>query len=437
MSFQNASLPISRFVPNWAKTNRYYEATKAVIDASNLNRNITVQDLGTQLGKLRMFKLNYYPIVCDAEGDCADNICSPGERLEPKQAFFQLTKCTASKVFELDASDIRLIDDGGMSFSDHAKSQIASTMPAMRKVLDEQILAILIANVGLLPDGNPSLQVNLTDVNGAPNPAGMWQIEKEFADAGFENPFIIGGNQAFFLERSRQIAGLAANGLNLGQSPMGRTYYDPLLNPAFGDNKDHLIAFDPTVLKFITWSENAGIFATDLTSINDLDKLFSRGINSSIKGSLLDPVYPLLWDLNIKFDDCKNVWTYQYKLHWDIFFLPDMVCNVQGVNGIFGFTTCPPVVLPCPTGTPVPPPATTRTFSWTPTLTFPLQLTTMTIGSITNKPGYAVNNLTDLVAAMNDMASGVSFDLNAGKIEYTGLTSIPGNINGSVNMNFA
>ena len=437
MSYQNASQPVARFVANWARTDISFGMTKALVQASLLNNRINVADLQDAPGKLRTFKLTYYPIQCDAEGSCSDNICNSGERIEPAQQYFELTRCTASKVFELAVDDIRLIDDDGMSFSQHAQAQFASTMVAMRKVLDQQLLAIMIANTGLLPDGNPTMQLNLTDINGAPNPIGFATIDKIFADGYYNNPYIVGGYQVDMYNRLQPLAGQAANGLNLGAVPFHNLFYDPLLNPAYGDGKQHILAFDPQVIKFITWNKNAGMFATDLTGLGDFTTLFRRGMQSSIHGTLVDPVYPIMWDIDIHYDDCQEVWTYRIRLYWDIFFLPPDVCNLQGVNGIFGFTTCDPVILPCPTGTPYPPAPAPRVYAWTPSVTYPMTVATLKLGRVETRPNKNVTNLDDLVAVMNDSGSGITYVKNGTAVNYTGNTAIQGTINDTIGIMFA
>ena len=442
MSFKNSSLPIAKWVPNWAKQAPLYKTPLAVIDAARRNNTITTADMGV-VGKKRQFKITYYPPVCDVEGSCTDTVCAPGEVLEPKQAFFELSECTASKVFQLNFADIRLTDDGGMQFSEHAKAQIASTMPSMRKLLSEQMQAKLIAHMGLQLDGNPTRRVSMVNgTNGVVNPLGRREIDRIFSDGGFTTPFIIGGTEVDNWIAATTGAGTNNAGNNLSLLSRDNMYYDGTLNEAFGDSNEHIIAFDPTVLKFISWSNNAGMFATDLTGIDDLDKLFKQSKDGgSIRGSLLDPVYGLLWDIRIKFFDCggpddEGYWTYQYKLLWDIFFMPDQVCNKQGVNGIFHFTSCPPVLAPCPTGDPVPAPAGAQSYEWTPALAYPLYVHDLQVAGITTQPNVNLTSLADLVAMLNENGGGIRFTKVGTTVQYMGYSAIGGNINGNTAFTF-
>lgn len=429
-----------RFVMQYGNTSRGYDTTRALIDARRFNNTITERDLGDN-GKMREFKLNYYPINCDAEGSCTDNVCGTGTRMEPKQLNFNLTQCTASKVWQLDAEDVRFVD-GNMTFSDHAIAMVNSTLPALRKAMAMDQAALLVAHAGLHLDGNPTRRVTMANqTNGSINPTGQWEIEREFMDGGFNAPFIIGSGEVFTWQKSMMAAGLNAAGLNLARLGAVNVYYDALIAQAVGDGQDHIIAFDPQVLKFMTFNRNAGIFATNMASLDSLDSLYAQGNNSVQRGVLRDPVTGLLWDLYVKFDPCcgaaqEGCWTFQLKLIWDIFFMPDVACNIQGVNGIFHYTTCPAVLPPCPTGDPVPPPAASKAFTWNPTFAYPQHVSDITLGAKTTSPDVTINSDTDLLAVLNG-AFGMAFTLNTGVFSYTGYSALSGSINnGSIPIAF-
>jgi hypothetical protein len=77
MSFQNANLQIQSNLLTRAKSDTRYKLIDALVDARRQNNTITETDLGAN-GKLRQFKMNYYPVVCDGEGSCDDSICDTG-----------------------------------------------------------------------------------------------------------------------------------------------------------------------------------------------------------------------------------------------------------------------------------------------------------------------------------------------------------------------
>lgn len=436
MSFQNANLQIQSNLLTRAKSDTRYKLIDALVDARRQNNTITETDLGAN-GKLRQFKMNYYPVVCDGEGSCDDSICDTGTVIAPKQLNFDVTQCTASKVYRLNIDDIRLVD-GDMSFSDHAMAQIGSVLGGVRKALDQDMAAILVANVGCQPDGNPTKRLSLTDqTNGALRPLGLWTIEQTFEDAGMSSPFIIGGTDVFTWSKATQIGGLNASGQDTGRFNNAQMYYDPLVDAAFGDNTHgHVLAFDPQMLKFVTFSKNAGMFATNWTGLQDMDKQFKESKNGSIKGSFLDPVTGLIWDLNIRYVDCdEEHWTFKLRLLWDIFFLPDYVCNVDCVNGIYHFLTCLPVPVECSDVEPVPP-ATPTIYNWNPSFAYPLLMSSLTLAGQSNNPNVTVTTDAELAAALTNAISGYSFSVSGSNITYTGYSEIGGTLNGTINIDF-
>lgn len=438
MSFQGANLQIQRSLLNRVKQDTRYEAINAMMAARAQNNSITESDLQYSAGKKRQFKMNYYPVVCDGEGSCADNVCDTGTTLEPKQQVFSVNNCTASKVWRLAVDDIREVDDD-YTFSQHALAQIFSVLGGVRKALDQDIAAILVANVGCLPDGTATKQLALTDpVTGAIRPLGLWQIEQTFQDAGMSSPFIVGGTDVFTWSKATGIGGLNQQGQETGRFNNAQMFYDPIVDAAFGDpTHGHVLAFDPQMLKFVTFSRNAGMFATNWKGLEDMDRQFKESKNGKIKGTFIDPVTGLMWDLDIRFQDCDDEhWTFQLRLEWDIFFLPDYICNIDCVNGLYHFTTCLPVTEECDNVTP-PAPASPTLYEWTPDLDFPLYIGELVFAGQTSNPNATVTTLAELAALMTAQVDGYTFAVSGSDITYSGYSEKGGTINGTIDIDFA
>lgn len=435
MSFKNANSPKAAFIGVYGNTERNYPVITAVTNASRQNNFLSVEDgdFGRD-GKFRKFKVTYYPLNCDPVGSCSTTVCDAGVVEEPKQEFYAPKGCIASKVQRLNVDDLRWVDDGGLTFSDHAKAQINAAMPGMRKELATQMAAKLATNAGLLPDGTASRRVTFANgTNGMVNPQGQWEIERAFADAGYNAPYVVGGAADIYTWQRATAIGAANNGINTAALGLNNLFYDPLVNDAFGTTGPHIIAFDPAVLKFVSWSENAGIFATDWQSVEDLDKLFWQSKLGSIHGTFLDPVTRLLWDFDAKFVDCagpnnKGYFQWQLRLNWDILFMPQD-CGPFGTNGIFHFTACAPVLAPCPTGDAYPTPPTPETYEYTPGAIFPYYIGELNIAGQVTEPGVNVANITELAAIMN-ANSNMTFTVSGSDITYSGLSAISGSMNG-------
>lgn len=438
MAFQNANLQLQNNLYNRQVNDPRNRIINALVEARN-ESTASELNLGYGPGKLRQVKINYYPVICDAASDCSTSVCDTPRILEPSNELFNLTRCVSSAVFGLNVDDIRQVD-ADLSFSDHALEQIRSVLGSVRAELADQIAALLVANAGCQPDGSASRLLNFTDpATGAIRPTGLWQIEQAFEDAGMTNPYIVGGDQVFIWQKATQIGGLNQDGQNTGAFNNNNMFYDRLVDKQYVDQTvGHVIAFDPRMVRLVTFSENAGMFATDWDGFESMDRQFRESKNGTIKGSFLDPVTGLIWDLDIRYVDCPTEqWTFQIKLRWDLWFMPDYVCNLDCVTGVFAFETCKPAEITCPTPA-VPTPVTPSLFEWTPDLDYPTFIADVTLGGVSTQVNTSVANNTQLVAALNSAFAGrYSFSLVGSDIRYTGYGAISGSANnGTIEIEF-
>jgi hypothetical protein len=439
MSFKNAMQATQKAILQYARQGRPYEVLAAVLAARQFNTSITETDLRSEEGKKRQLKINYYAPVCEDNGTGSESICDAGAVVEPKQEYFEIKRKTASAVYQLNRDDIRYFD-GNYSFSDHAKAAINAALPAVRRKLAVEVAQLLTDNAGLLPNGNAAKMLPFLDkTNGIVNPMGLWEIERIYRDSGFANPFIVGGTDVFHWRKAVEIGGVNEKGQNISQMGRSNAFYDSLVNDAFGDaDTEHILTFDPQVLKFVSFNRNAGIFATELQNIDAIDTIYQRGGTDYIEGVMADPLTGLLWDLNVNYDKCTYTWTFQWKLEWDIFFMPPVVCNIPGVNGIFHFTTCAPVVYECPEGGTPETPAASDTFEWdTDTvIAYPLYVHQFDLAGQTTYPNVTVANITELKNLFNDSVNGYSFTVSGTKLQYTGYSALSGHLNDTTNVSF-
>lgn len=351
MSFAGAGRPLMQALTLRANYAHEYPVLAALLKSSQENEFISVE-LQRQLkfnGEYRQIIANYYAPTCDPIGDCADSVCTTGTILAPSQATLSITKCTASKVYGLNVDDVRLVD-GSFSFSDHAMMQFLSTLSGVRKSLASSVAAWLTLNAGVHNDGTAAKAISFTDPSSAAlRPLGLWEIQREFSDLGLTSPYIVGGADVFTWKKAVEFGGLNANGLQVGQLGSGNMYYDALIEDAAADaTKGHVIAYDPQMVKFVSYGKNADMFATSpLTSLEDLDRMFT-GNNDYMFGSIIDPVTGLIFDLDVMFNPCSKAFTYQWRIQWDIYLMPNYFCANAGVNGIFKYTTCLSTPTACP-----------------------------------------------------------------------------------------
>lgn len=456
MSFLQSGRAIQRFIINKKYNTPEQEMIHAVLRARQFNSTIMETDgegpdFTYEPGKLRQLKISYYPIRCDVTADeRADNICGAGAVASPKQERFSIADFTQSRPQKLNVSDIRLVD-AGYNVSQHAMAQINATLGALEVAFSKQLTTKIVAHKGLHLDGSQFGQrVTMSQTtNGLITPVGYWQVMKEQSDAAFNNTFIIGSTEVW---NWKQAYAMATDNTTLGQdfrkAGIQNLYYDVNLNGILAvgpTDPEYILTFDPEALKFVSFSRNMGIFATELKSPADLDKAFASGGRYSIRGSFLSPRYGLMWDFYAKFNDCDGMdgsWSWFLSLDWDIVFPTIQVCNPQGVNGIMLYRTCPVVVPACPTGTSLSPAGTSRQFSWTPGAIFSpsLLVSDITIGGVNSQPAVLAANITDLAAVLNEAYQGgvAVFSVSGSTIVYTGYSAMTGEINsGAITITFA
>lgn len=446
MSYSNSYLPINKIGGAYGNIGRTYPVFNLVRDlsASNSAVNISSSDFIKMAGKKRPFILNFFPPLCDQTGDCATDVCTmDGTKVELAQQVYEIAQCLSSPVYRLDKDDVRLID-ADWSFSDTFKQIILSALPDFRRRLALAMTARLYALAGVHTDGAVTKQVVTTNGStGVVNPLGKFQIEREYMDAGSGMPLIYGGSEVYNWQNMVAIGGVNDAGQNIGLLNTNGSYYDDGLSLIINNdaaNGDWILAVDPSVFKFVTFSANSGIFTTGMVGINDIDRLYKmNGFGNMLEGNYYDPITGYVYDLTVRYD-C-GAWHAVFKFEWDFIHLPNTVCGVQGYNGITKWRTCPAVITPCPVGSPVPSPAAATTFSWTPTLAQIPTVSKVVISGVTwtsNTP-VQINTLADLAAVLNEAYSPGNdlFVVNGANIQYVGYSALTGTINDDVVVTFA
>lgn len=449
MSFVNANLPIQQFISYYGNGKRSFGVIPYVlaVSAANTTVNLDPNSFLFSGGKLRQVKLTYYPITCDQEGDCDSTLCDAGTIVQPAQIMFSIDRCIASQRYALNKDDIRYLDTN-WTFSDNAKQIIWSKLSGIRKTIAEEWELLLYTMAGVHPDGNPEKRISVTNpTNGVVNAQGKFDIEREYTDAGFMTPYILGGQEVYNWINMVSISGLNASGQRIDQISTANTWYDDSMGDRLLDdaaNGGHILSIDPQVFKYVWYSENAGIFRTDMASIDDLDLLYSRGTGDGfIEGTFIDSVTGLVFDIDMRYDSCNKVWAWQLKHHYNFFLMPDVACNLPGVNGIMHWRTCPVKIATCPSGD-NPSPAVTPipVYSWTPSdTTFTAYQSLIGGVGVSQQPdGVVIANIAQLAAFLNDVTGQeYGFYVVGGTIRYSGYApAVTGNINnGEFTVTFA
>lgn len=452
--FLNSGREFQKFIMDREYNTPEQEVIIAMINASAENNVLMADEFRYEQGMLREVKISYYPQRCDVVADdCNNNICEAGEVASPVQQWYKLSKCIQTKPQRLYPNDVRYID-GGWSFTRNALEQILASVGALVKELATRLTTDLLAHKGVHQGGSEyGTRINLVNTtDGMITPIGMNTIMKEFAYLAYRNPYIVGSGQVFTY---RNFFNIATENTFLGQdfrkAAIPNMYFDTNLDTITATepgDPETIIAFDPRAVKFITFSQNAGRWATDITSLtpDNMDRMFKNGNESVLLGAFKIPNYPLVFDLDVHKKVCvedpyskTGAFDWRLQLLYDVFYTPIESCNEQGINGIFQYLTCPTVLPACPTGDEPSPNPVATTYAWTPGDILPLLISDITINGQTNYPNQQTTTLAQLATLLGAAYGGdYIFTVNGSDIEYTGFKALTGSMNnGAVTITFS
>ena len=125
-----------------------------------------------------------------------------------------------------------------------------------------------------------------------------------------------------------QIACCNELGFDLARWTDYRYYYDRFVDGQVGTNE--MIMLAPGAVQLVTWNAYVG----DYAKRNDVFE----------HGTLTDPFTGLPYDIKIHYDDCRDRWSIQFGVHFEVVYLPqdgfDQNDDLAGVNYTFNFGDC-------------------------------------------------------------------------------------------------
>lgn len=452
MAYTEANVPLLVFAQQYGNLGRTYNVFEALQQASAASPGVSIQNpyfsgVPYAPGKKRTVKLVYNPQNCDDSGSCDDNVCTPGTPQQPQVEDFDITECTSSPKFTLQADDLRFVDANNWTFSNQGMALMMQQLPAFRRKLANAMLTKIYALAGVHADGNPTHQVvNLATAYGRPAENGVLNMQKEYTDLGYEDPYILGGGDFYTVQRLRDIGGLNDDGIYVDRLPFNNVFYDDNLAAGLFNQLQFgnwAISIAPGTIKLVTFNANAGMFRTDMGSPEDMAQQYYNGSANFIRGTFFDPRTGFTYDFDAHFDECTHTWTFQYRLEWDIWAMPPIVCNdtIGVVNGIMKWRTCPQVAPECPTGTSPSTPVDTTTYSWTPTLEDLANIYQSEINGVnwsTTGAPSEITTIAELVSFMNNHSNNITFVVDGADVTYTGIAAISASFNnGDVTATFA
>lgn len=326
----------------------YSQANGAQVQAKMIQEN----------GKDSQYSITYAAADCTDPVDCGDFTCG-GAGTEAGT----LTTCETFNSFDCKAMPAwmnlpiaSLRDLGSMEVMDVFAARIWDQMHKIKTAVAVEEITRICSAAGCINGDLNTRLLKLTNALGAPNFSVDSDILADFGDAGFggSTPLLLGNREALKFRKAFQAAGLDQAGLELNRMTNFPIFYDKNIVAANcapeTEGNGVLLAFLPGVYNLLSWSANAGMFASrntpEMWDNIDPTRLIREGATFS-HTVVQDPASGMLFDLNIVYEPKCQKWQYHLKTYYKGYNLPLAGCKDDCFTGIIKYDVCPDVAPTC------------------------------------------------------------------------------------------
>lgn len=337
------------------RLNRFTAPTGAIDMAMSSANGAEVQaKMIQQNGKSSVYSITYADATCDTPVDCDSFTCS-GSGTDDTS----LTSCETFNSFDcksmpawrnLSISSLR--DLGSLNTLDVFSAHLWDQMQKIKAAIDVEVVTDICTAASSITTN----VLQLTNALGAPNFSVDADIYADFADYGWGgvNPLLVGNRQVLKFQRAQMAAGQADSGLNLGQMFRFPAFYDNNVvdancAPTTAGN-EVMLAVLPGMVNLLSWSENAGMFASrqNPERWDAVDPLMLIREGDSYAHTVIeDPATGMLFDLDIVYEPKCKKFQYALKANYKTFILPLTGCKDEDFTGIIKYDVCPAVATEC------------------------------------------------------------------------------------------
>jgi hypothetical protein len=306
-------------------------------------------DQGKKLAKLHFF-YDQRTKRCQITHDQYQTVCDNGAMPARKEADVTISDNIKTPVRWMSNDDAAGLCTNTEAFF---RERLTSDLRAAREYWSEQILADLVAQIGInvqFDGGQVAAGTYKTlDLIGADSAGQPIPLPGNFAKIplDYENnqlmgtPWVIGQGNFELFAKLHQMS-CCNSTTPYGDANLAgdvRFYKDQSANDILGTNRILVGAFG--AIKLLTFNENRNIAATGVNT--------GRSFNIVVP----DPAgYPFDWNLDFHFDECEKRWQYMYSVLWGTFNTfrndsfasnadttgsPDCNDELDGMLGVFGY----------------------------------------------------------------------------------------------------
>lgn len=302
-------------------------------------------------GKNSVYSVTYPAEVCTAIADVGDVACADAGTAVGD------TTCSTFNSFDGKSSEWHTInvsqfrDLGSLTVTQNVAHGIMQQMQKIKDAINLVGVLAVNTNAGCIATGTTTKQIKLVDSQtGKPYPHTITEIENDFADAGYPGvPMLLGNRQINYLRNASGRGGVSDQGFNNQNLLDIPAFYDRNINstnitPDVVGN-ENVFAILPQVVNVLSWSENAGMFASrnaqrDWSSIDPM-RLVNTDNSTFMHTVLTDPATGMLFDLDIVYDSKCKKFSWKIQSYYKIFLLTPTGCKDSCFNGIIKYDVCP------------------------------------------------------------------------------------------------
>jgi|TARA_R100000479_G_scaffold84485_2_gene40946 hypothetical protein len=253
--------------------------------------------------------------------------CDGGTEVTPKEQIVEVKNLAKSAGLDFYESEMRKLCEGDDVW---VSNVLMSQMNSVNVELNKYLLAQQALNFGKFADGTAKKDIKLfEDTTNAQRGIATAKMRHEYDKAAASGaPIIVAGGNFDLYAKMNQIACCNELGADLARWTDYQYYYDRFVDAQVGANE--MIMFAPGAVQLVTWNAYVG----DYAKRNDVFE----------HGTLTDPFTGLTYDIKIHYDDCKDKWSIQFGVHFEVVYLPadgfGQSDDLNGVNYTFNFGDC-------------------------------------------------------------------------------------------------
>ena len=311
----------------------------------NPNTIEVIQQNNSNAGQYRTVEIRYNPHWGNDDLATTDSsvTCSKNDEKRDELATYNVDLFAHHK-FTLNEDYLRDNTENGDSQADRLNRGFQKSMRICRESMDAQLLAKMAAQAGTNPAQNAAAgaytQLQLLDSAGAVDVNNFDIVSNDMEDNFMTGPWaMIGlGNARKYFNRLAVGNVNTNSGVNLQEVASqfgGLLYKDQVAGTTLGGANNVLVAY-PGLTQMYGYNLYNGVFAKETP-------------DSLIKGTMPDPVYPIMWDYKIRYDDgcdtgngLQGAWVVEVFKYFDLFTTPtdafgNSYGDLAGFNGIVGY----------------------------------------------------------------------------------------------------